>query len=1147
VSSTKRAKTERNAAPAAEHAIRDLSNTLGAVLLGEMGDLEGILETLTRWVSEHLGGVCTVELFDGDGDYRTLAVAAPTPEARELILKLLAFEHLGPISAEREQTTRNGEVWVSDDIELQALPALSGAERALLDRTRPIRSAGAPLVVGGEVVGVLNRTRSKGPPVGDDDIAEIEALARLAAVAVENARMQQSLARSAVRSRILDGVNRALTEVETDYRQLIERLARLVADTLGDLCVLQVLTPDAELIAEGLHHVRPKALSEFSEVARGLRHAVGAGIAGKVVATGEAQFLPKWSVRRGPLPFDDYLAFHERQGTHSIICVPMLAGTEVLGAIFLSRDRTPEPFSEDDLTLAASIATQAGLLIQNARLYESLRGLNRTLEEQVRDRTLDLLESYEQLDRQAQVLVESESLMRAMLDAIPDIVTRVDRAGRMLDAHMPQAERGLSGQIVGHRVDDFLGAEIGDDVREAVATVLDGAPTIVRERSLQSETGRWTHIEARYAACGEDEAVVVVRDITEQRQAQEQLRRSESLFRTGFRSSPLGMALLDVDSRFVDLNEAFVSMLGRGHSAVVGHREAEFTHPEDARHAVDVEGSFASGILHSQMVKRYERPDGSVVWARLAPSWIHDEEGAVAGVLLLVQDITEQRRADASLRESRNRQRALLDAMPDSMLRIGRDGTFLDVSSGPEDFWALPPGELMGRNVRDVLPPDLAHKTMQCVVTALLTSGVESFEYGIDLPGGPSDFEARVVASGPDEAIVIVRDITDRKRAEQEARHLALHDPLTGLANRRLLLDRLAHALTRLERGGCSAVLFCDLDRFKVVNDTLGHSAGDMILRIVAERLRETFRGHDTIARIGGDEFVVIVEDLDDAQDAAAAGERLQDALRAPMAVAGADVFTTASIGIAIATTTEVTPDDLLRHADTAMYRAKDGGRARYEIFDEDVRSSLRARLEMESDLHRALDRRELELVYQPVVDLTTGGVVAFEALLRWDRAGVKTLPADFLEIAEETGLIVPIGAWVLHTAATTVQRFERLLPEDYGLHINVSARQLADAGFVGSVRAALDATGVNPRSLVLELTESTLIADPLTARSRVSELTDEVGVRIAIDDFGTGYSSMSHLVQFPLDVVKIDRSFVERLGEDEAHTTIVAAAVQLG
>jgi diguanylate cyclase (GGDEF)-like protein/PAS domain S-box-containing protein len=427
------------------------------------------------------------------------------------------------------------------------------------------------------------------------------------------------------------------------------------------------------------------------------------------------------------------------------------------------------------------------------------------------------------------------------------------------------------------------------------------------------------------------------------------------------------------------------------------------------------------------------------------------------------------------------------------------------------------------------------------------------FDYRVPLPDGRIRWvraRGRLVC---DEAGDLVgmqgtcQDITDRMEAEAALTYHALHDPLTGLPNRTLLLDRIEIALARSARHGRAvAVLFLDLDRFKPINDSRGHATGDTVLQTVASRLRAAVRPSDTVGRLGGDEFVVVSEDASVWQ-ATALGERLIRALEKPFEVEGDEVFVTVSVGIAIADRA-VSADELLRDADVAMYQAKQGGRARSEFFDEAMRTEAAQRLEIATALHRAVERDEFETHYQPMVDLNTGAIVGVEALVRWrhpERGLVS--PAAFIPMAEEQGLIVPIGDRVLEESCRQWASWRAQFParEPLILNVNISARQLNRPEFLESIRAAMARHGVDPGSLCLELTESVLMEDVEAERHTLSALR-ELGVGLAIDDFGTGYSSLTYLKRFPVTGIKIDQTFVAGLGRDTFDTAIIESVIEL-
>ncbi|HEY3239373.1 MAG TPA: EAL domain-containing protein [Acidimicrobiia bacterium] len=387
--------------------------------------------------------------------------------------------------------------------------------------------------------------------------------------------------------------------------------------------------------------------------------------------------------------------------------------------------------------------------------------------------------------------------------------------------------------------------------------------------------------------------------------------------------------------------------------------------------------------------------------------------------------------------------------------------------------------------------------------------------------------------------------VEERTEALREA---AVHDALTRLPNRNLLVDRLEQALARQLRGGRGvALLFLDLDRFKLLNDSRGHAIGDQVLVILADRLRQVVRPSDTVARFGGDEFVVVCEDVDGVADATGLAERVAGALAAPFAVDGGEVFLSVSVGISMAVVGS-SAEELLRDADAAMYRAKERGRSRIEFFDEGMRTEAGVRLEVQSALHRAVERDELRLVYQPVIDLPTGRMVGVEALLRWAHPDQGVLPpALFVPMAEELGLIVPIGAWAFAEAARQWTAWQRSAPQypPMLMAVNLSTRQLRDPGLVEAFRRIIDETGIDPTCVCLELTETVLMEDPHLYLQPLRDL-KALGLRLALDDFGTGHASLTYLKRFPFDVLKIDRSFVRGLGRDSADRAIVKGVVDL-
>ena len=446
---------------------------------------------------------------------------------------------------------------------------------------------------------------------------------------------------------------------------------------------------------------------------------------------------------------------------------------------------------------------------------------------------------------------------------------------------------------------------------------------------------------------------------------------------------------------------------------------------------------------------------------------------------------------------------------------------------------------ILGTSLLDWTHPDDAAQPLRAI-NAALVNGSEAITFEsrmLRADGVWTPTESSVENALGDRAVaglvITIRDVTERKALEEQLAHQAFHDPLTNLPNRALLMNRVEHALARAGRSASAVgVLMIDLDDFKSVNDTLGHEAGDALLREVAIRLVASTRAADTVARLGGDEFVVLLEDLQYENEIIDIARRILDELRAPVLLHGAEIFVSASIGATAGDEGLEEAVDLLRDADTAMYQAKRSGKGRVERFEEGMHERLVRRVQLKADMRRALEAHEFQLVYQPTVTLTTGEVHGLEALIRWHHPSLGIIsPLEFIPVAEETGLIVPIGAWVLRQACEQAAHWQGRNRGSPGLviNVNVSGRQLEDEGLLDDVKSALAESGLEPSRLVLEITESVFLHELESTVKRLHQLR-QLGVRVAIDDFGTGYSSLSYLSRLPIDLIKIDKSFVDRL-----------------
>jgi diguanylate cyclase (GGDEF)-like protein len=489
---------------------------------------------------------------------------------------------------------------------------------------------------------------------------------------------------------------------------------------------------------------------------------------------------------------------------------------------------------------------------------------------------------------------------------------------------------------------------------------------------------------------------------------------------------------------------------------------------------------------------------------------------------------------------------AVVEGMEDGVIVLDESGRVVDLNPAARALLKADGRPLVGRPGAEVLGP--------WGVLAEGGDGVAQAEIEADTPDGRRHFDVRVTAlrHGREYGgrVLVLRDVSDRARAQEALRRSAFYDALTGLPNRSLFLDRLEKAAGLARRGSHRfALMFMDLDRFKLVNDSLGHHLGDELLAVVARRVEGCVRPGDTVARLGGDEFAVLLEDVEGIEQATAVADRILAVLDQPVSLEGHDVFPTASIGVLMASDLEEPPGHLLRFADVAMYGAKARGRNRRELFDPSMHASVVERLKLETDLRRAVERSELRLFYQPIVELATGRTAGVEALLRWQHPERGLLgPPEFMRVAEETGVIAGMGAWVVREAAGQLAAWSRESPRTPPLRmsVNVSTRELSDPAFADHVAAVLRETSPPPDSLRVEVTESTMMRNAESVIPVLERLA-ELGVRALMDDFGTGYSSLSWLHRFPVTVLKVDRTFVERVPAEPDAVEIVRTIVALG
>jgi len=519
--------------------------------------------------------------------------------------------------------------------------------------------------------------------------------------------------------------------------------------------------------------------------------------------------------------------------------------------------------------------------------------------------------------------------------------------------------------------------------------------------------------------------------------------------------------------------------------------------------------------------------------------------------------------AIARLRIADAHNRAVLAAIPDTFFRLNRDGYYLDYEQGHDASAGFSIENCVGSHISEILPPEIAARLVDQMHKVLATQQIRSVDYTLTHADSTRHFEARLVSTGPDEVLGLVRDISERKRTEEQIRRLAYCDSLTGIPNRQAFLETLERELVRSkEHDKKFAVLFMDLDAFKRVNDTLGHDVGDHLLKIVSERLRETIRpsdlvlrpehdfdselGGSNLARLGGDEFTILIPDLERVEDALNVAHRVKEAMRRPFMIESHEIFVTASIGISLYPEDGKDCNSLLKYADTAMYHAKNCGKNNAKLYSSSLTMEIMSHLKMEVGLRKALQNNELYLLYQPQIDVPSTRIVGVEALVRWrhPERGIIS-PTEFIPLAEETGLIVPIGEWVLRTACNQAKAWQSGGQQAIRMAVNLSAKQFKDENLMQIVLSALADTGLDARLLELELTEGTLMDDARATMVTLEQLRG-IGVYLSIDDFGTGYSSMNYLKRFDVRALKIDRSFIAGLPQDAENAAITRAIIAM-
>ncbi|HEX6547700.1 MAG TPA: EAL domain-containing protein [Candidatus Dormibacteraeota bacterium] len=848
-------------------------------------------------------------------------------------------------------------------------------------------------------------------------------------------------------------------------------------------------------------------------------------------------------------------------GIRSVLAIPLVIGDHAVGslAVWSHEARRFDPEDEQLMTL---LAAQVAPALEASRLAAD------------REEQAEIFKALNDLARAASGLLEPEALARltvdrardllhvrsaALLWSSPDGTTQLRLADNDPTHERPEAvpaATGLVGQVIAHRRpvrianvqawDDIPSSWRGGPIKSAAAV-----PLLVGDRALGGLVAR-----SESLAHFTDERLELMSLLAAQvapalaaARLHADLVSSEHRFRSLFETIACGVLVQGPGGIVLDANRAAEDMLGLSLEEMRGRRSTELWSVENSRRPALLALESRRPIRNHELAIR--RRDGFVRWFQADSIPVLDAMGRAVQVVTSLIDVTERHRAQDALRESEERFRAVFDRAGIGIARLRLDAVIEDANPALCAMLGYDRAEVIGHTPGDFMHnEDWDRNELEAVADGKVPSLQAEIRYlkrdGTEMWGNTT----LTAVPGPDGKpaflIGMVEDFTERKKQEAALSHQALHDALTDLPNRTLLNDRLRQAIRVAHRERHKlALLVMDLDRFKEVNDTFGHQAGDILLRDVAARLRSGLRGSDTVARLGGDEFAILLGHVETIEGAITTARKLLESLEAPFQIEAEDVQIGASLGIAVFPDHGGDADLLMRHADVAMYVAKRGATG-FAIYTPETDQHTPGRLALINDLRGAVDRHELELVYQPKVDMRSRKMTGVEALVRWrhPRHGVL-MPDQFISLAEHTGLIRGIGLWVLEAASKQCAAW-RAKGLDLTVAVNLSMRNLHDGDLGGVLQGILRRHRIRPGWLVVEITETTLMADPEHALKVIGRL-EELGVELSIDDFGTGYSSLAYLKRLPVHELKIDRSFVAEMADDASAAVIVRSTVDLG
>lgn len=758
---------------------------------------------------------------------------------------------------------------------------------------------------------------------------------------------------------------------------------------------------------------------------------------------------------------------------------------------------------------------------------------------------------------------ESEAKFRTLAETASDAIITIDEAGIMsfVNVGTEKIFGYPASKMIGQNLTMLIPERLRDAHRTGLNRYLQSGKRNIPWKSVElpglHSDGHEIQLElsfAEYNKVGRRFFTSVIRDITERKVAQEALMESEARFRDLFENANDLIYTHDLKGNFTSINRAGEIITGYTRDEAAEMNIAQVVAPEFLEGARRMTALKLAGEVPTAYELEIIAKDGHRVSLELSTRLIF-QDGKPVGVQGVGRDITERRRSEDALKTSEQRYRQLGEGIFHQVWTAEPDGLFDYVNARTLDYFQRASQQMIGEGWQQVVHPDDIGECLQRWSHSIETGELYEVEFRLRRHDGVYRWHKARATCGRDANGKIVKwfgtntDIEAQKQSEEKLNYFARHDPLTDLPNRTEFMSHLQSAVERAESNpaGRFAVLFLDLDRFKVINDSLGHLVGDRLLKAIADRLCKYVRPGDIVARLGGDEFTILLNRTGGVSDVVQIAERVQRNLARPFQIESYEVFTSASIGIIISDDILREPEDFLRDADSAMYRAKEGGKARYEIFDREMHVRNMNLLQVETDLRHAIERGEFEVQYQPIVNLETESIREFEALIRWRHPKHGLIGPDaFVSVAEETGMIVSIGGWILEEACRQTVKWQNQFAFPLSISVNLSAKQLMHPSLTDQVAGILSETGLNPGRLKLEVTESTVMEHSEKSLSVLQDL-DALGISLSTDDFGTGYSSLSYLQRFPFDRLKIDRAFVDKMACDEKSEAIVKTILMLG